>query len=73
MSLNQIPRTIHARNSSLFDLAFFGAPFKARRAKCPPATGRAINGPSAKLRSCYIMSPFHIDIRTLQFVYCINR
>jgi hypothetical protein len=30
-------------------LAAVGAPFNANNAKCPPTTGRAMNGPSAKL------------------------
>ena len=31
-----------------------GAPSSARRAKCPPTTGRAMNGPSAKLRGSLV-------------------
>ena len=36
-------------STSLFPLAAVGAVFNANKAKCPPTTGLAINGPSAKL------------------------
>ena len=34
-----------------FPSAAVGAPFNASNAKCPPTTGRAMNAPSAKLRT----------------------
>lgn len=58
-SLPSTQTTSHdVHSTSRFPEAAVGAPFNANKAKCPPTTGLAINGPSAKL--CFVSATlFH--------------